>query len=345
MAVDADFARTRVAGRDRDGATHTILTDLLGRQKISHAQPDAVTANLVAVNDALVVDMDSLSDVQLFMQGAAHAGFNLSFEYSPNSTTPSGYTPAAAQANGDWYPILAKNVASSSTVPGNTTGVLTTNASSSFEMSAPGATRARVRVNARTSGTLTVFAVATTAARPVQVGVTGTLGISSLSPGTSASQLGKAEDAVHASGDVGVGVLGVRAPTTPTAATSGVGDYGFLLIDAEGKLIPAGTADPVNTFQTIVDLTTTAAVAVRAAAAAGVRNYVTDLTLENTGAASARVTISDGVTRIFSVTVPAGSTWTKSFSTPLRGTAATAVNAALGVAGTVTASVQGFLGV
>lgn len=338
--ADADHSRTRVAGRDRNDDTHTILTDLAGRTKISHAQPDAVSADLVAINDALVIDLDSMSDVMFFARGAAHVGFNLAFEYSPDTTTAAGYTPAATPANGNWYPLLAKNVGVLA-VPGTATGVLTSNSMSSWELSAPAATRIRARVTARTSGTLTVSGVASTAARPVTVGVTGSV---TALPGTSASSLGKAEDAVHASGDTGVAVLGVRA-AAPVAPASGTGDYSIMLVDAEGKLIPAGSADPINTVQGIVDLTTTAATALLAAGAAGMRAYVTDLTLENTGAAVARVTISDGVTRMFSVTVPAGTTWTKTFGTPLRGTAATAVNAALTAAGTVTASLQGYRGI
>lgn len=341
--ADADHRRTRIAGRDRNNEMHTILTDTLGRTKISHAQPDIVSADLVAINDALLIDLDSLSDVMFFARGAAHAGFNLIFEYSPDTTTPAGYTPAAAPANGNWYPLLAKNVGVA-TAPATSTGVLTSNGMSSWEASAPAATRIRLRVTARTSGTLTVAGTASTAARPVQVGVTGAVTVTGTTVTASATSIGKAEDAVHASGDVGVPALGVRA-AAPVAPTSGTGDYSILLVDAEGKLIPAGSADPINTVQQITDLTTTAATAVLAAGAAGQRAYITDLTFDNTGAAAARVTVSDGATRMFSATVPAGSSWTKTFGTPLRGTAATAVNAALAVAGTVTVSVQGYRGI
>jgi hypothetical protein len=53
-------------------------------------------------------------------------------------------------------------------------------------------------------------------------------------PGTAAADLGKAEDAVHASGDVGVMALAVRADTA--AATGANGDYVPLLVDSTGKL-------------------------------------------------------------------------------------------------------------
>lgn len=54
-------------------------------------------------------------------------------------------------------------------------------------------------------------------------------------PGTGATHLGKAEDAVHATGDVGVGVLAVRRDTA--APGSGAdGDYSTLNVDADGRL-------------------------------------------------------------------------------------------------------------
>jgi len=68
-------------------------------------------------------------------------------------------------------------------------------------------------------------------------------------PGTGATNLGKAEDAVHVSGDTGVAVLTVRRDVA--AVGSGLdGDYSTLNVDAAGKLwtncevtvaLPAGT--------------------------------------------------------------------------------------------------------
>lgn len=57
----------------------------------------------------------------------------------------------------------------------------------------------------------------------------------SVTPGTGATNLGKAEDAAHTSGDVGVLALGVRrdADTTPVSAD---GDYQAMMFDANGYL-------------------------------------------------------------------------------------------------------------
>ena len=56
-------------------------------------------------------------------------------------------------------------------------------------------------------------------------------------PGTAATNLGKAEDAAHTSGDVGVMLLGVR--NDADAARSGTdGDYTPLAVDSAGRLKP-----------------------------------------------------------------------------------------------------------
>lgn len=177
---------------------------------------------------------------------------------------------------------------------------------------------------------------------PVRVSASGQLEIGSA---VGAAGYAKLEDAAAASGDMGVFTLGVRAPATPVAATSAAGDYGAFLVDSEGKTIVDLHAAPELTRQARVDFTAITDLALLSAGAAGIRTYITDLTIENTGASAARFLLRDGTTTIWSATVPPGSTLVRSFDTALRGTAATAWNGQLGVAGTVTASVSGFSGV
>ena len=63
----------------------------------------------------------------------------------------------------------------------------------------------------------------------------GDVDVTSLNPGTGATDLGKAEDGAHTTGDVGVMGLSVRQDTA--AATSGTdGDYQPLITDANGRL-------------------------------------------------------------------------------------------------------------
>lgn len=178
--------------------------------------------------------------------------------------------------------------------------------------------------------------------RPLKANSTGNLLIG---VGSTAGDLGKIEDNPATNGDLGVFVLGVRSPAVPVANTSAPGDYASITVDAEGKLITAGYGDPVNTRQAYVNLTAITNVQLLASAGAGLRNYVTDITVENTAATVSRFILQDGTTTIFSCTIPASTTFQFDFGTPLRGTAATVLNGQLGAASTVTISIQGYIGV
>jgi hypothetical protein len=59
--------------------------------------------------------------------------------------------------------------------------------------------------------------------------------VSSVVPGTASTNLGKAEDAVHASGDTGVMALAVRRDAA-SSGTSANGDYATLNVDSSGRL-------------------------------------------------------------------------------------------------------------
>ena len=79
-------------------------------------------------------------------------------------------------------------------------------------------------VATRTGGTLTVYGAFSSEAYATAFE----------GPGTAAGSLGKAEDAVHTSGDVGVMALAVRADSA--AATGANNDYVPLLVDTNGGL-------------------------------------------------------------------------------------------------------------
>lgn len=167
----------------------------------------------------------------------------------------------------------------------------------------------------------------------------------SVTPGTAATHLGKAAAATPGSTDTGVAPLFVRATSVP-ASRSSAGAYAIGMVDAEGKQIIQQYADPVNTWQTALALTTTTAAALKAAGAAGIRNYCTGVTVSNSSATTTLVTVLDGATVIWQAQVGAGVTVVVPFETPLRGTAATALNANLGTAVTsVYVSAQGFIGI
>lgn len=172
--------------------------------------------------------------------------------------------------------------------------------------------------------------------------------VGGITPGSAATNLGKAEDAVHASGDVGIQSLGVRIPAaTPAAQTSAAGDYGGMAIDQEGKTVITPFAGDELAWQGVpITLTSTTSTAVKTAAGAGIRNYVTDVTMANTSATGVRVDLLDNATVIRSWWVPPTSTVTQSFSKALKGTANQAMNFQLSAAVTdVRCSANGYIGI
>lgn len=86
-------------------------------------------------------------------------------------------------------------------------------------------------------------------------------------------------------------------------------------------------------------------VVAKAAGAAGIRNYITGLHLRNSSAVATEFVVKDGATVIFRTQLPASMAFDipVTFPTPLRGTAATAVNLACVTTGAaVYANVQGY---
>jgi hypothetical protein len=173
--------------------------------------------------------------------------------------------------------------------------------------------------------------------------VSGSVNVASLAnviPGVGATNLGKAEDAIAASGDTGVAMFGVRAPAVPTQKTSAAGDYGTIEIDAEGKQTVNTNAGPEATWQTVVDLTVATVVAAKGAVT-GLRIYVTDVTVSNTSATPVTFYILDGATIIWKKTIKAGETFSQTFNTALRGTVATQLGIQSSVAATTIATCLG----
>ena len=238
----------------------------------------------------------------------------------------------------------------------------------------------------------------------------GDVDVTSVVPGTGATNLGKAEDAAHASGDTGVMALTVRTNTAASRAGTD-GDYQPLITDTNGRLhtiepsqasiltavqlidnasvnhdaaVVAGvtqiglearsanptavaTGDVTRALATLLGkqvvypyalpgttwqyagptggITDTADDAIQAAGGAGVRHYLTSLTVINSHATvGTEVVIKDGSTVIHrGYAAAAGGGYTLTFPTPLRGTAATALNVACITTGSATVvSASGF---
>ncbi len=230
-----------------------------------------------------------------------------------------------------------------------------------FQFSAAGMVGVRVITTTYTSGTITgimrvssapsivALAGTTSTALATSSNVVGSIANISTAvvPGTAATNLGKARAATPATSDTGVSVLGFRAPATPVAVAATAGAYAPPMLDTEGKVIVAGTADSAQSWQATVSPSSTTAAALKAAAATGIRNYLTDLTISNPSSGASVVNVLDGSTVIWSASIAVGATLQVSFNTPLRGTAATAVNVQYANSGSsgVIFSATGYLGI
>lgn len=137
-----------------------------------------------------------------------------------------------------------------------------------------------------------------------------------------------------------------------TANYTGVatGDTADLVTTVVGAVIQKPYSIPEADWQYAAaagGIINTTDVAVKAAAAAGIRNYITGIQLRNTNAVATEFVIKDGAsTVIWRTQLPASMTGSMevAFPTPLKGTAATAVNVACITTGAaVYANLQGYI--
>lgn len=133
-----------------------------------------------------------------------------------------------------------------------------------------------------------------------------------------------AHDAADSGAPVKVGAKAITALSGATLVASA--DRTDLYSDLDGAQVVKlnGTnADYVSGNASNTDGTSTQVIA---AGAAGIKHYITDVTITNTSASNIYVELKDGATAKWTFPVPANSGVTHSFSTPLAGTAATAWN-------------------
>lgn len=153
----------------------------------------------------------------------------------------------------------------------------------------------------------------------------------------------------HSSASTGSPVrVGGRVITT-LDTTLAQGDASDLAVTTGQQLVTKAYASSENDWQYATPIaspiTNTTGVAIKAAGAASIRNYVTGLQMINTSATASVVTLQDGATVVWTGYLPASMTTMicVEFPTPIRGTAATAMNFVVNTTGTNTfVSAQGY---
>lgn len=136
----------------------------------------------------------------------------------------------------------------------------------------------------------------------------GDVDVTTVTPGTGASNLGKAEDAAHTTADVGVFALGVRndtmADTTNTDA-----DYSQISTDLKGRVITTN-APRARKLHQITTITSSTSETTVLTAAASTFHDVYGIIVTNTSATATEVHFKDdtaGTTR-FTLSAPANDT-------------------------------------
>lgn len=137
----------------------------------------------------------------------------------------------------------------------------------------------------------------------------------------------KIEDAVSASGDAGVLTFGIRRDALDTNQTSNAGDYGTFIVDALGRQIFVPYATSTSYVYGNASTTGTTTTSVVAAPAGSLRNYITNISITNTGSTTSLITLQDGSggATLWQTVAVAGGGSNITFNIPIRTTAATAL--------------------
>lgn len=128
-----------------------------------------------------------------------------------------------------------------------------------------------------------------------------------------------AEDAGHTTADKGVFVLGVRNDAIASFVSANL-DYSPIGVDSAGRSMTkpfAAEESRVEGYNSVVSTSVTTLVA---AAGTGLRNYITDIQVANTGAATTLITFrSGGGTSVLGYTIaPTAGGSNMTFQTPMR---------------------------
>lgn len=165
------------------------------------------------------------------------------------------------------------------------------------------------------------IASAQTLATVTNVATIGT----SVTPGTGASNLGKAEDAAHTTGDVGILSLAIRNDTLADQTSTDL-DYGGPSVDIKGRTIVTGAPRGLK-GNAQVQLSNTTTETTIIAATASKFHDVYGIILANTGASTTKVSLRDDTAGTVRAIIEVPTLETRGFMLPIDSAIAqTAVN-------------------
>ncbi len=209
-----------ISGQFDDTATTSVTEDNIAPVRITSAR-----ALHVSVRDALPAGTNNIGDVDVLTLPSLPAGNNNIGDVDVASL------PASSLANGNLVHLDYDTGAGTQNMP-----MVGLAIPASGGAIAGGTASAPLRIDP--TGTTTQPVSGTVSINPIPAGNNniGDVDVASVIPGTGATNLGKAEDAAHTSGDVGVMALAVRDNAPPSAMSNADGDYEPLHVNAEGGL-------------------------------------------------------------------------------------------------------------
>jgi len=333
VAVDPSVTMP-VGGVDPNG--HVLRMALAPSGGVFPADGTTVTGSRQGASVGPVVLVDTAGYGSIVLQLAGTFTGTISFQASNDRTTwtsvagwsvSGAATPVTtATAVGQWvFPAAGRYFRAQITTAG--TGVplgivVLRNFSAWAPQSTPAVTATNLSTNiAQIGGT-----------SPVTAGVAGMFAVGG----------NIAEDTAATSNPL---ICGGVARTALPASTLASGDAIRQTFSVSGQLITKLNASGDLDFYVNATVTTNTQTALRAAQTSPIRQNVTKLTFQNTNATATTLTIQDGSTTLITFSVPASMTLPVQldFPTPLRGTAATALNYIAGTTGAnILLNVTGF---
>lgn len=202
-----------ISVRDANGAAITLSSTDIGSSvhAIEHRITDATGTNFLPTMDAsarkgFVAITNGTIDLGIFAEDAAHSSAHTGIQIlAVRQDTPGNLSGT----DGDYEPLQVS------------AGRLW--CSATIDAALPAGTNAIGKLAANSGVDI------------------GDVDVTSVVPGTGATNLGKAEDGAHTGGDVGIQMLGVRNDTHTTAFSGTDGDYTPIGVDSSGKVGIRGT--------------------------------------------------------------------------------------------------------
>jgi len=298
------------AGNERGANVDANSNLQVGQATASNLNMTEASAASILTSAQLIDDMIHTDDTSTHATGTSKGALIMGAATPTDTAVNTNDIGAVGMTNNRELYVSLRDIAGASAVTGsgNATGALR------VEIANNGT--GLVGLNAGTNGIGKL-----TANSGVDI---GDVDVTSVVAGTGATNLGKAEDAGHSSGDTGVYNLGVRNDTPNTALTNTDADYASLTTDRVGGIRTAlyetdfavlGT-NHVKKYYTSTGAVTDGIVW---SPAAGKRWYVTDIFINVSAAAT--VTLEDdkagGDEAVWKAELAANSGWSHSFATPL----------------------------